>query len=58
MAHLSGETYRPSAAARAAYEPLYDEYVRLHDLFGRGGADAMRSLRDIRESVLAQKADS
>ena len=45
MAHLSGEVYRPDPAASAVYDRLYAEYVRLHDLFGRGGDDVMKNLR-------------
>ena len=47
MAHLSGTTYKPNAAHRETYEALYREYVRLHDLFGRGGDDVMRRLKRI-----------
>jgi L-ribulokinase len=39
------ETYRPIAANHAVYDELYREYVRLHDLFGRGGDDVMKTLR-------------
>jgi L-ribulokinase len=55
MAHLSGEVFRPAPAASAVYERLYLEYVRLHDLFGRGGNDVMKDLRSIRASVEAQR---
>ena len=47
MAHLGGESYRPIAAHRAVYDELYREYLRLHDLFGRGGDDVMRNLKRI-----------
>ena len=47
MAHLSGTTYKPNAAHRETYEALYREYVRLHNLFGRGGDDVMRRLKRI-----------
>jgi L-ribulokinase len=49
MAPPSGEVFRP--ALTAAYEQLYGEYGRLHDLFGRGGDDVMKNLRSIRASV-------
>ena len=39
-------------ARGAAYEPLYREYVRLHDLFGRGGDDVMRTLKRIQLSTV------
>ncbi len=51
MAHLGEETYRPTAEHHAVYEELYREYVRLHDLFGRGGDDAMRNLKSIQRQA-------
>jgi L-ribulokinase len=56
MAHLSDETYAPDAAHRAVYQALYGEYVRLHDLFGRGGDDVMRRLKSIRAGVVGPSA--
>ena len=47
MAHLAPDVYRPVSAHHDAYGELYREYVRLHDLFGRGG-DVMKELRRIR----------
>ena len=51
MAHLRPETYRPVAPHHAVYERLYPEYVRLHDLFGRGGDDVMRTLKRIQREA-------
>ena len=51
MAHLGGESYRPIAAHRAVYDDLYREYLRLHDLFGRGGDDVMRNLKRIQRAA-------
>ena len=48
MAHLSDMVYEPSNANKPVYEALYGEYVRLHDLFGRGGDPAIKTLRRIR----------
>ena len=45
MARLSGTSYAPRLENRAPYDILYGEYVRLHDLFGRGGDDVMRRLK-------------
>jgi L-ribulokinase len=45
MTRPSTESFTPSPAAQAVYDELYAEYVRLHDLFGRGGDDAMRNLK-------------
>jgi L-ribulokinase len=53
MAHLSGTSYRPRPENREAYEILYGEYVRLHDLFGRGGDDVMRRLKRLQIEALA-----
>lgn len=47
MAHLRPETYRPAGQHRDVYDRLYTEYLRLHDLFGRGGEDVMRTLKRI-----------
>ena len=47
MARLAPESYRPRAAEHAVYDELYREYVRLHDLFGRGGDAAVKALRAI-----------
>jgi len=51
MASLGSERYEPNPAAQALYEPLYAEYRRLHDLFGRGGDDVMRTLKAIQASA-------
>jgi L-ribulokinase len=51
MAHLSLESYRPSAANHAVYGELFGEYVRLHDLFGRYGDDVMRNLKRVQRAA-------
>jgi L-ribulokinase len=58
MAHLGPERYRPIAAHHAVYEELYAEYVRLHDLFGRGGDDVMRTLKRIQRRAGESARDS
>jgi L-ribulokinase len=52
MAHLQDRVYRPIPEHRAVYEELYREYVRLHDLFGRGGLEVMKRLRRMRRRAL------
>ena len=52
MARLSDVTYTPNEASRRIYEQLYREYIRLQDLFGRGGDPAMKTLRRIRQQAL------
>jgi L-ribulokinase len=51
MAHLGEARYRPDPRRHAVYDELYGEYVRLHDLFGRGGDDVMRTLKAIQRRV-------
>jgi L-ribulokinase len=53
MARLKDERYVPSPADQAVYDTLYREYVRLHDYFGRGENDVMKTLRSIRAQVRA-----
>jgi L-ribulokinase len=52
MARLRDESYSVNSENHEAYEPLYREYLRLHDLFGRGGVDTMKTLRKIRSEAL------
>jgi L-ribulokinase len=49
MASLSATRYIPQTENRGAYDALYGEYLRLHDLFGRGGDEVMRRLRRLRD---------
>ncbi len=48
MARLRETVYLPIAGNQAAYDVLYREYVRLHDYFGRGQNDVMRTLKALR----------
>ncbi len=59
MARLRDESYRPNPDHRAIYDELYREYVRLHDLFGRGEVDTMKTLRRLRRAAgrAAARAD-
>jgi L-ribulokinase len=52
MARLGPERYVPNPANTAVYDELYAEYLRLHDLFGRGGNDAMKRLRAIQRAAI------
>jgi len=45
----SDTVYKPRVKEKAAYDLLYEEYITLHDYFGRGGNDVMKKLRKIRE---------
>ena len=44
--------YHPNPAASAVYDRLYEQYMILHDYFGRGGNDVMKVLRAIREEAM------
>lgn len=37
--------YRPDPGAAARYDLLYQQYLSLHDHFGRGGSGIMHMLR-------------
>jgi len=54
MARLRDTVYRPNVKAHAAYELLFVEYTRLHDLFGRGGDDVMRTLKSMKRKAMAK----
>jgi L-ribulokinase len=54
MARLKDQVYEPDPAATRAYDVLYGEYVRLHDYFGRGGNDVMKTLRGLRARAKAE----
>ncbi|MFL5675850.1 MAG: ribulokinase [Chloroflexota bacterium] len=56
MARLRDERYVPIESNRRVYDRLYAEYVRLHDLFGRGGDPALKTLKEIRVEGLASHA--
>jgi L-ribulokinase len=54
MARVRDEQYVPDPASRAVYDELYAEYRRLHDYFGRGENDVMKSLKAIRSRAMAR----
>ena len=51
MAHLKDETFKPIPENQAVYEKLFVEYLRLHDYFGRGGNNVMKTLKRIKAGV-------
>ena len=57
MARLRDEVVTPTPAHRATYDALYREYVRLHDYFGRGGNDVMKTLRELRAAAIERSAE-
>ncbi len=44
--------YEPAKDDASVYQMLYEEYVRLHDLFGRGENDVMKRLKRLRADAL------
>jgi L-ribulokinase len=48
MARVKDRTFRPEAGAHAVYDRLFAEYRKLHDFFGRGGNDVMKTLKAMR----------
>jgi L-ribulokinase len=53
MARLQDRVFEPIAENAATYDVLYREYVRLHDYFGRGENDVMKTLRRLRAEASA-----
>ncbi len=52
MARLKDLVYEPMPENAAVYDVLYREYRRLHDYFGRGENDVMKTLRRLRVDAL------
>jgi L-ribulokinase len=57
MAHLGEERYVPDPAAHRVYDRLHQEYVRLHDLFGRDADAAMKRLRAVQRAVIERPTE-
>jgi L-ribulokinase len=53
MARLRDVAYEPIAANVPVYDRLYREYIRLHDYFGRGENNVLKTLRAIRSDAMA-----
>jgi L-ribulokinase len=53
MGSVTRDAYVPDDRRADAYEPLFEDYTRLHDHFGRGGDDVMHRLRHSRARELA-----
>jgi L-ribulokinase len=51
MARLRDTVYEPIPEHQAVYDVLHREYVRLHDYFGRGENDVMRTLKGLRAAA-------
>jgi L-ribulokinase len=57
MARLKDLVYEPSPGNAAVYDVLYREYTRLHDYFGRGENDVMKTLRRLRAQAVAAEPE-
>lgn len=55
MGGLKARSFRPNPASRADYEPLFQLYSALHDLFGRGGTDIMPRLKAIKLEAASRR---
>ncbi len=51
MAHLKVETFKPIPENQKVYEKLFTEYLRLHDYFGRGENNVMKTLKKMKAEV-------
>jgi len=51
MAHLKEETFKPIPENQEIYDKLFAEYLRLHDYFGRGENNVMKTLKKIKAEV-------
>ena len=55
MGKVRRHVYLPDEARAAAYDPLFEQYVALHDHFGRA-TTTMRRLKAIRRDAVARRA--
>ena len=55
MARLKKQTFKPQPKAQKVYDQLYQEYLGLHDYFGRGGNDVMKRLKHLKTETLFAK---
>ncbi|HET6444139.1 MAG TPA: ribulokinase [candidate division Zixibacteria bacterium] len=53
MARLRDESYHPNVEHKAVYDQIFEEYVILHDYFGRGANDVMKRLKVIKAQARA-----
>jgi L-ribulokinase len=54
MAGLQDRSYAPDAESHAVYCKLYEEYLCLHDYFGRGANEVMLRLKSLKRSAAPQ----
>ena len=54
MGHTEPYVYEPDDGNHVVYDRLYAEYNRLHDYFGRGENDVMKTLMTMKETALVR----
>jgi L-ribulokinase len=55
MGKVRRHVFVPDEARAAAYDPLFEQYVALHDHFGRA-TTTMRRLKAIRRDAVARRS--
>ncbi len=55
MARLRNKSYLPNNNDKKTYNRLYSEYTLLHDYFGYGHNNAMKRLKNLRDTILEKK---
>ena len=55
MARLKTKTFLPNNNDKKTYNRLYSEYTLLHDYFGYGHNNAMKRLKNLRDTILEKK---
>jgi len=51
MGKVKSRIYKPDSENRLIYDKIYAEYKRLHDEFGRGANNVLKTLKNIRREV-------
>ena len=51
MGRVEDYTYKPNPKNKKIYDKLYNEFVTLHDYFGRGENDVMKRLKVIKKEA-------
>lgn len=51
MAKVDGRIFRPNIENTGIYDELYAEYKKLHDYFGRGENNVMKTLKELKVKV-------
>lgn len=57
MGSLKEQVYEPKKEHTKRYNRLYEEYLILHDYFGKGMNDVMKRLKDLQEEIFIRKAE-